>query len=96
MYEGYTNYPTWALAQWVQSEKESTEFFTNIASKIYESYTMDMEEGKKALAESIRNIVEDDIPDFDDQYYGSMYSNTLRNALETIDYMQIAEELLRD
>ena len=41
MYEEYTNYPTWALAQWIHNEQESTEFFGNIASKIYESYTID-------------------------------------------------------
>ena len=76
MYEEYTNYPTWALAQWIHNEQESTEFFGNIASKIYESYTIDKEEG--------------------DEYYGNMYSNTLRHALEEIDYLQIAAELLQD
>ena len=25
MYEEYTNYPTWALAQWIHNEQESTE-----------------------------------------------------------------------
>lgn len=96
MYEEYTNYPTWALAQWIHSEQESTEFFGNIASKIYESYTLDREEGVKALADSIRTIVEDDMPDIEDEYYGNMYSNTLRHAIEAIDYIQIARELLQD
>ena len=75
MYEEYTNYPTWALAQWIHNEQESTEFFGNIASKIYESYTIDKEEGVKALAQSIRTIVEDDIPEIKSGDLGGFYAD---------------------
>ena len=55
MYEEYTNYPTWALAQWIHSEQESTEFFGNIASKIYEKYSV-FAEGYVSLGNQLRTV----------------------------------------
>lgn len=95
MYEGYTNYPTWALAQWVHKEVANGEYFAEITHPIYQAYLNAPEDGIKALADSIRNVVEDNLPDIQDQYYGHMYSNTLRHAVEAIDYEQISAELLK-
>jgi len=93
MYEGFTNYQTWALMNWIQNETGTNGFFQDITYRVYETYPIP-EEGIKVLADTIKDIIEDDTPSLEDDNYDGMFTKILTKALEEVDYEQIADMML--
>ena len=88
-YQGWTNYQTWAVKLWLDNDQGSQELQVEMAK---ESKKADEAEWKIDLADMLKQLIEDGAPEFE----ASMYSDLLNNALEEINYYEIAEAIINE
>tara|TARA_Y100000296_G_C4975552_1_gene158036 strand:- start:2 stop:304 length:303 start_codon:yes stop_codon:yes gene_type:complete len=87
-YNGYTNYPTWATALWMDNEPASNEYLYELANREVDDYYGDnriLREKADILAEYVKEmLLEHDPPS------GLKY-DLLRYTLDVVDWQEIIE-----
>ena len=93
-YNGWTNYPTWNLALWINNEEILWRYWTARAHTILAETSFDIMESKYELASAIRNWADNNQP----EQIGDIgaYSDIMNWALQEINYEEIAESILED
>jgi hypothetical protein len=80
-YEGYVNYETWTLLQWINSNEE-----------IYTFWTEQIKTDSLDVAQ-LAEIMEDHYRDVKPELEGA-WSDLLQSAFDEIDWQEIAEGLI--
>lgn len=94
-YNGWTNYPTWAVNLWLSNEKDLYFYFRELTETIKEEVELGPEDKIYNLSLAIKEFVEDNYPLPTDCYgfYG-FYSDILEFALGQVNYYEIAENMI--
>ena len=63
-YNGYTNYPTWATALWMDNEPASNEFLFELANRepVHDAERVELLDKADHLEEYVREMLLDDEP----------------------------------
>lgn len=92
-YNGWANYPTWAVNVWLDSEPYASETVSNELLGIIGSYELDYYRGETCIREFVEENL---IPDLG----ASLAADLLGAALDRVDWRQIAthwmDELAED
>ena len=96
-YEGWVNYKTWAVNLGLANDYGSYQYWQESARECAEDATADRiftrrENAVKALAERLKNEIEEGSPIED----ASLYSDLLTAALSDVDWHEIAESWIED
>lgn len=91
-YNGWTNYPTWNLALWMNNSFVQQRYWTSRAEKILKDCDNDFVEAKYNLASEIREDCFEREPDIKSDM--GQYSDILTWALQEINFEEIAESFL--
>jgi len=83
-YNGYTNYPTWATALWMDNEPASNEFLYDLANRepVYKTEFVELSEQANYLEQYVKNML------LDDQSNGLGF-DLLHHAIGVIDWREI-------
>ena len=79
-YNGWTNYPTWAVNAWIDNDERDYLYWQNVAKKA---------ESVEELAERLKAEHEENAPELET----GVYSELLGFALDSVNWLEIAEAL---
>ena len=88
-YQGYTNYPTWAVSLWLGNDEGSYSQWDDRAQELANKHGK--EDAVYKLAEELKDEVMEGDP-----LSGSMYSDMLSWATGLVNWNDIAENMLED
>ena len=91
MYQGYANYESWAISLWLNNEEGSYGFWTEQATDLLEQHDGDQDEAKDALADQLKESIQDNTPDVQ-----GLYRDLLTTALERVDWYEVAETFMEE
>lgn len=97
-YNGWTNYPTWAVKLWLDNAEPAYRYWTETAHKLREAGPQPIagtsltREPRGILADRLKEAIEDSLPDLG----ASMASDLLGYAIGTVNWYEIAENLLAE
>ena len=85
-YNGYTNYPTWATALWMDNEPASNEFLFELANRepVHDAERVELLEKADYLEEYVKEMLLDDEPN------GLGY-DLLNHAIDVVNWREIVE-----
>jgi hypothetical protein len=92
MCNGWKNYATWNVALWIDNDQGSYSTRCEMAQKCWDN-TLDKEDAKCSLAESLKDYVEEMNPIRDQS---SLFNDLLNAALGEVDWYEIADSFLDD
>jgi len=81
MYQGWTNHPTWLVNVWIDNDHGLYEYCQELKE------TQDV----RAIAENLKQLIEDSKPDTP-----GLFSDLLESALDSVNWREIAENLLEE
>jgi len=83
-YSGYTNYPTWATALWMDNEPASNEYLYDLANRepVHDVERVELLGKTAQLAEYVKVML------LDDQPHGLRY-DLLRHAIGEVNWREI-------
>lgn len=85
-FNGWSNYETWAVYVWMENEEMNYRYLMELVEDARTETSP-----AAYLASKIKETVEDGRPET-----GGLYKDLLTNAIESVDYYEIAESLLSD
>jgi len=80
-YNGYTNYQTWNVALWIDNDEGMYDYAHEMAAEL---------EKPSRIADWLKDYIEELNPVTD----ASMFSDLMGHALASVDWYEIAENLL--
>jgi hypothetical protein len=86
-YQGWTNYGTWCIHLWVTNDEQPYVYWTKLAQKLLN----EEEHATAHLRDALKAHFDDAMPALD-----GMWSDLMTNALEEVNWQEIAEALLKD
>lgn len=89
-YNGWTNYPTWAINLWLGNDQASAMLWESESIDCLEYHDMDCKESIYAMEELLKEYHEENNPIGG----ASVYSDVLSWALEYVNWREIAEHLI--
>ncbi len=99
-YNGWTNYETWAVSLWNDNDQATQVYWRQEASRqaqeaahgemVRDGVWTSKEAARFNLAEQLKEEITEAAPDME----ASVYSDLLRAALDTVNWREIAENLL--
>lgn len=84
-YNGYKNYPTWAVKLWLDNDYTTYNYWRNVAKEY-----KDLSKAHYFLSERLQHEINENSPELKT----SMYSDLLSFALQEVDYYEIAQIML--
>jgi hypothetical protein len=87
-YNGWTNYETWLIKLWMDNDEGSYHYWQDSAQEAYDD---DHEDAASNLAETLKQIYNDNAPEV-----SGVYADLLNASLGEVDWHEIAESLLED
>lgn len=87
MYNGYTNYSTWAIFNYISSNEESYNKYYKLCDKISAGTGPDIYALKNALEDDFKRP---GIIDTNESERAGLYADILDDALSEIDFMEVA------
>lgn len=90
MYHGYLNTPTWVVSAWIYSKEELSKPYEEHAAYLKSIPDLSYAECLKDLAELIESRIRTGFP----QLEVGVYRELLDDAINTIDYKEIAATIL--
>lgn len=98
LYQGWTNYPTWAVKLWIDNEQGSQEYWRETAERIrdekkenHEPYLSAEEAAVLALADTLKDEHQENIPEAP-----GVYGDLLGYSLDHVNWFEIARNMLED
>lgn len=98
-YEGWANYPTWAVALWIANDQGEYEYWKEQAVDAMANATDDVKargEGMSKrenaiilLEQQLKDYLEDNAPETK-----GIYTDLLQAGMDDIDYYEIAEDMI--
>jgi len=93
-YNGYTNYPTWAVSLWIDNDSGMYDFVQEQAVEFYnDATTTEYNTQKQVAIYDLSEWLKDFFSDEENPLIesASMYSDLLGWALDSVDWYEIAE-----
>ena len=87
-YQGWANYPTWAVVLWIGNEEGSYRYWREQAMEALEDANDDRQEAANTLAGQLKDQFNDEAPVVDES---SVWSDLLSYALDEVDWYEVAE-----
>lgn len=97
-YNGWSNYATWLVNLHLSNDAGTYEYVNELAQNSIDNaeadrYSTKKEDATQALADSIKNMIDEGNPLADKT---SLYSDMLQAIIDEADYYEIAEAWLND
>ena len=102
-YNGWSNYGTWVVKLWIDNDQGLSNYVQELAQQAKDAapssrevtqwHFTEEDTAKTFLADQIKEMVEEDNPLGSE---ASLYSDLLNSALGTVDWQEIAENVLGD
>ncbi len=99
-YNGWTNYETWAVALWIDNDQGSQSYWREEAERqAQEAANCEMVQDAvwteaNAARFNLADQLKDEITDASPEMEASLYTDLLQAALATVNWSEIAENLL--
>lgn len=93
-YNGWSNYETWLVNLWLDSEEHSQELLRSFAENAVEDAQIDGSEKSHAVygcSKMIQNEVEENTPEVE-----GMFADLLNAAMSEVNWYEIAEHIVDD
>lgn len=88
MYNGYKNYATWSIFNFISNNEESYNHYQSIYKDLLEG---GQETAIEGLAETLRaDINANEVIDPNERDINQLYNDILADALSDVDYMEVA------
>jgi len=86
-YNGYTNYPTWATALWMDNEPDSNEYLYELANRepVHDTERVELLDKANQLEEYVKEMLFYDLPN-----EGLGY-DLLHHAIGVVNWIEIVE-----
>lgn len=91
-YNGWKNYPTWAVHLWLTNDESSYDDCLRTAGDAIRH----SETPRVYLADTLKESTEENMPGPHELDGGSMYRDLLGYALDCVDWFEIADAFLAD
>lgn len=96
IYNGWTNYETWAVNLWMQNEESSYHFWKDVTFGVWNSakatdIATRSEHARFELAEVLKEEHENQLPELK-----GVFADLLNAAFSEVDWYEIADNLLRE
>lgn len=88
-YQGYSNYPTWAVSLWLNNDANNYSHWVDRAQDLAN------ESGKEDAVSDLASELENEVTEFAPEVEG-MYSDIFTWAMDQVDWQEIAESMLED
>lgn len=95
-YNGYANYPTWAVNLWIDNDQGLQEYFAEQAQAALDDNEGDKDAAKYDLADDIHTYMDDLIEEFTPGIFTGMTGDLFGFAYGFVDWQEIAENMLYD
>lgn len=98
-YNGWTNYETWCVKLWIDSEQGSNEYWHDSARETFENsrsseYSTRGENARRNLADSLKEHYDELKCEL--MPASGVFTDLLNSALSGVNWFEIAESLLGD
>lgn len=93
-YEGYANYETWAVANYINNTEGVQEEWISIGLLCMETYKITGENATGILAERMHQEFEDGKPELSSIEHPPIYGDLLQAAIDSVNWLEIAEEMI--
>ena len=90
MYNGFSNYSTWAVFNYISNREEDYNKYYSICERIRSGSGPDIYELKNALEDDFKKP---GIIDINESERAGLYADILDDALSEIDFMEVAKAL---
>ena len=87
-YNGWRNYETWATKLWMDNDEGTQAYWTERANEVRDDHA---ENAEQHLADEIEAAHQDNMPELT-----GVYADMLQASLSSIDWREIAANLLAD
>jgi len=91
-YNGWTNYETWNVKLWIDNDEGSYNYWRQATMEAIETDD-DCDDAKHALAEMLKEFVEENNPLADN---ADMYTDLLNAAISEVNWHEIASNMIED
>jgi hypothetical protein len=89
-YNGWTNYETWNVALWMDSDEGSQSYFRDMAEEICQD-AGDKDDAINTLRSNLQSDFDDNAPELT-----GTYADLLSAALSSVNWYEIAEHIIED
>ena len=91
-YNGWANYPTWAVNLWGDNDEGLYNYFRDKLNEIKENNADDPDAQLSELGQAIKDFIEENAPEIG----ASVYSDLIGYAIDSVNYWEIAENMLSE
>jgi len=91
-YNGWRNYPTWAIALWIDNEYGSYKYYQERAMELRDEYDSDEDTVRIRLADELKDTYESESCDLISET--GVFSDLMSYVLSHVDWDEIAEHIM--